>query len=70
MIKTKVCISQVYDGATTSGLRLHPNNGFTSNSAPRITLTASSGEMLIRFVTDALHNNRGWKATFSAGRKV
>ncbi|KAJ9591926.1 hypothetical protein L9F63_001528, partial [Diploptera punctata] len=57
---------QVYDGASTSGLRLHPNNGFTSNSSPRITLTASSGEMLVRFITDALHNSKGWKATFSA----
>ncbi|XP_069668601.1 uncharacterized protein uif isoform X2 [Periplaneta americana] len=57
---------QVYDGASTSGLRLHPNNGFTASNSPRITLTASSGEMLVRFVTDALHNNKGWKATFSA----
>jgi hypothetical protein len=64
------CFYQVYDGATTSGLRLHPNNGFTFGSLPRITLTASSGEMLIRFVTDALHNSRGWNATFSAGRDV
>jgi hypothetical protein len=65
-----ICVYQVYDGATTSGLRLHPNNGFTFGSSPRITLTASSGEMLIRFVTDALHSSRGWNATFSAGRDV
>lgn len=58
---------QVYDGASTSGLRLHPGNGFTADSVPRITLTASSGEMLVRFQTDALHNSKGWKATFSAG---
>ena len=64
----RVCVYQVYDGATTSGLRLHPNNGFTFGTSPRITMTASSGEMLIRFVTDALHSSRGWKATFSAGR--
>lgn len=58
---------QVYDGSSTSGLRLHPANGFTADSKPKITLTASSGEMLVRFTTDALHNNQGWSATFSAG---
>lgn len=58
---------QVYDGVTTSGLRLHPGNGFSGNSVPRITLTASSGDMLVRFTTDALHNSKGWHATFSAG---
>jgi len=68
LVTMRICLYQVYDGATTSGLRLHPNNGFTFNASPRITLTASSGEMLIRFITDALHNSRGWKATFSAGK--
>lgn len=58
---------QVYDGASTSGLRLHPGNGFTASSKPKIILTASSGEMLVRFSTDALHSNKGWSATFSAG---
>ncbi|XP_073992974.1 sushi, von Willebrand factor type A, EGF and pentraxin domain-containing protein uif isoform X1 [Rhodnius prolixus] len=57
---------QVYDGVSTSGLRLHPGNGFTGNQVPRITLTASSGDMLVRFTTDALHNSKGWHATFSA----
>ncbi|XP_075226178.1 sushi, von Willebrand factor type A, EGF and pentraxin domain-containing protein uif [Lycorma delicatula] len=57
---------QVFDGASTSGLRLHPGNGFTGNTAPKITLTASSGQMLVRFNTDALHNSKGWRATFSA----
>lgn len=57
---------QVFDGASTSGLRLHSGNGFTGMAAPKITLTASSGEMLIKFVTDALHNSVGWSATFSA----
>ncbi|XP_052128948.1 sushi, von Willebrand factor type A, EGF and pentraxin domain-containing protein 1 [Frankliniella occidentalis] len=61
---------QVYDGASTSGLRLHPGNGFSADSVPRITLTASSGEMLVRFQTDALHNSKGWKATFSADCSV
>ncbi|KAH1029275.1 hypothetical protein HUJ05_002540 [Dendroctonus ponderosae] len=57
---------QVYDGPTTSGLRLHPGNGFTETAKPKITLTASSGEMLVRFSTDALHNKAGWQASFSA----
>nr|CAD7258136.1 unnamed protein product [Timema shepardi] len=59
---------QVYDGASVSGLRLHPGSGFTGAAVPKLTLTASSGEMLVRFVTDALHNGKGWKATFSAGQ--
>ncbi|XP_072385212.1 uncharacterized protein uif isoform X2 [Diabrotica undecimpunctata] len=57
---------QVYDGSTTSGLRLHSGNGFTTGTKPKITLTASSGEMLVRFVTDALHSDEGWEAVFSA----
>lgn len=61
---------QVYDGSSTSGLRLHPGNGFTADSKPKITLTASSGEMLVRFSTDALHSSQGWSATFSAGNSL
>lgn len=61
---------QVYDGPNTNGLRLHPGSGFTTNTRPKITLTAESGEMLIRFVSDALHSSTGWQASFSAGKKV
>ncbi|XP_059477749.1 uncharacterized protein LOC132198041 isoform X1 [Neocloeon triangulifer] len=57
---------QIYDGASTSGLRLHPGEGFTASSRPRITLTANSGAMLVRFISDPLHTAGGWKATFSA----
>lgn len=57
---------QVFDGASTSGLRLHAGDGFNGAAAPKLTLTASSGQMLIKFVTDALHNEAGWSATFSA----
>lgn len=57
---------QVYDGSSISGLRLHSGNGFTGATVPKITLTASSGEMLIRFISDALHNGAGFSATFSA----
>lgn len=59
-------IVQVYDGASTNGLRLHSGNGFTGGAVPKLTLTASSGEMLIKFISDALHSARGWSATFSA----
>lgn len=61
-------VVQIYDGGSTSGLRLHPNEGFTGHVVPKITVTASSGEMLVRFITDALHNNKGWHVTFSAGK--
>jgi len=57
---------QIYDGATTSGLRLHPGEGFSAGSRPRITLTANSGAMLVRFMSDSLHAAAGWKASYSA----
>lgn len=59
---------QIYDGSNTNGLRLHPENGFTSSIRPKITLTAESGEMLVRFASDALHSSSGWQAEFSAGK--
>jgi hypothetical protein len=59
-------VVQVFDGATAQGLRLHSSNGFTGPAIPKLTLTASSGEMLIKFVSDALHSTKGWSATFSA----
>lgn len=58
---------QVFDGTSTSGLRLHPGSGFSGSALPKITLTASSGTMLVRFTTDALHNSKGWQAQYSAG---
>ena len=57
---------QIFDGSNLSGLRLHSGDGFKGKTVPKITLTASSGEMLIRFVTDALHNGKGWRASYSA----
>lgn len=59
-------VVQVYDGSSISGLRLHSGNGFSGSTIPKLTLTASSGEMLIRFVSDSLHNAAGFSATFSA----
>ncbi|XP_058454733.1 uncharacterized protein LOC131432461 isoform X2 [Malaya genurostris] len=57
---------QIFDGSLTSGLRLHSGDGFTGSSVPKITLTASSGNILVKFITDALHNDKGWLAEFSA----
>lgn len=57
---------QIYDGSTTNGLRLHSGNGFTGAQIPKLTLTASSGEILVKFNSDALHSSKGFSATFSA----
>lgn len=57
---------QIYDGSTTSGLRLHSGNGFTGLQIPKLTLTASSGELLMKFNSDSLHSSKGFSATFSA----
>lgn len=57
---------QIYDGSTTNGLRLHSGNGFTGSQIPKLTLTASSGEILVKFTSDALHSSKGFSATFSA----
>lgn len=57
---------QIFDGSTTNGLRLHSGNGFTGAAIPKLTLTASSGEILVKFSSDALHSSRGFSATFSA----
>ncbi|KAB7498637.1 Fibropellin-1 [Armadillidium nasatum] len=57
----------VYDGEDPSrALRLHPGIGFTSADPPTITLTAESGSMLVKFKTDPLRADKGWRATFSA----
>ncbi|MCL4136243.1 UNVERIFIED_CONTAM: hypothetical protein GTU68_021071, partial [Idotea baltica] len=50
----------------SGALRLHPGVGFTSADPPTITLTAESGSMLVKFKTDPLRADKGWKATFSA----
>lgn len=57
---------QIFDGSTTNGLRLHSGNGFTGAVVPKLTLTASSGEILLKFNSDALHSSKGWSATYSA----
>lgn len=57
---------EIYDGPSTSGLKLHSGNGFTGSNIPKLTLTASSGEMFIKFASDSLNNGPGWSAVFSA----
>ncbi|ODN06404.1 Fibropellin-1 [Orchesella cincta] len=57
---------QVHDGPTTDSLRLHSGNGFSGRTLPKLTLTAESGEMTVRFVTDSLRTKNGFRAVFSA----
>ena len=55
---------EVTDGQ--NGLELHPSGGFTGSETPDYFLTADSGEMVLRFVTDAVKNNGRFLAQFSA----
>ena len=57
-------ILQVYDGQ--GGLKLHPNEGFTDEHTPELTLSAESGELHVKFITDSNKNNAGFSAVFSA----
>ncbi len=45
------CLFQVYDGGM-EGLKLHPGSGFTDEITPAVTLTANTGRMLVKFVSD------------------
>ena len=59
---------QIYDGVdTNTGIALHPNRGFSIKTKPvGLTLTASSGRMLLFFKSNALTAGKGWSASFSA----
>ncbi|XP_043197541.1 uncharacterized protein LOC122368017 [Amphibalanus amphitrite] len=57
---------QVYDGPDSSSLRLHSGDGFTGPSPPQLTLTAQSGQMLVRFNSDPLKTAKGFQAVFSS----
>ncbi|CAG7724478.1 unnamed protein product [Allacma fusca] len=57
---------QVYDGPNTDSLRLHSGNGFSGRAIPKLTLTAESGEMTVKFSTDSLRSRVGWRAVYSA----
>ena len=68
-IPTHVCITnlisvQVYDGE--GGLRLHPNDGFTGENTPDVTLSAERGELNVRFITDSAKSSIGFSAVYSA----
>ena len=55
---------EVYDGL--NGLPLHPADGFTGSETPDYVLTAETGEMNVKFTSDAVKNQGGFAATFSA----
>lgn len=61
-------ILQIYDGTDSgTGVPLHPSRGFGTKTRPvGLTLTASSGRMLLLFKTNALKAAKGWSANFSA----
>ena len=43
-----VFLFQVFDGQ--DGLKLHPDDGFTGDTTPDVTLSADRGELFIRYV--------------------
>ena len=45
---------------------MHDGAGFTGSEVPNYMLSADSGEMQIRFSTDASKNGKGFSAVFSA----
>ena len=47
-------------------MALHPDQGFTGSEVPQEILSADSGEMQIRFISDSLESSRGFSAIFSA----
>ena len=55
---------QVFDGQ--NGIKLHPGDGFTDSLTPDIALSADSGELNIKFVTDNSRENVGFSAIYSA----
>ena len=59
-----IIILQAYDGQ--DGLKLHPNDGFTGETTPELTLSAERGELFVKFITDSNKNSAGFSAVFSA----
>lgn len=47
-------------------MALHPSEGFTGTDVPQQMISAESGEMQIRFISDSLESSRGFSAVFSA----
>ena len=54
---------QFYDGTNSNSVQLHLAEGFHGKTA---TFSAHSGQLLIRFKSDALKSERGWRTVFSA----
>lgn len=53
--------------AISGNVPLHPFGGFNEKTTPLgLTLTASTGAMLIQFQTSPLNSAKGWQAVFSA----
>ena len=48
------------------GLKLHPGAGFTDEITPALTLTANTGRMLIKFISDGSEESNGFSALYSA----
>ena len=48
------------------GLQLHPGSGFTDEITPAITLTANTGRMLVKFISDGAEEAAGFSALYSA----
>lgn len=57
---------QIYDGSSANGVQLSPVEGFRGRTVPRSTFSASSGDLLLRFRSDPLRNDAGWRVVFSA----
>lgn len=50
----------------TNGVKLHSADGLTGKTVPFATYSATSGTLLLRFKSDPLRTERGWRAIFSA----
>lgn len=61
-------VVQIYDGSDPAyAIPLHPSKGFSGSTKPsNLTLTASSGKMVINFESNLLNSAKGWSARFSA----
>ncbi|MDZ4756736.1 MAG: PKD domain-containing protein [Bacteroidota bacterium] len=56
---------QVFDGVDATGKPLHPGLGFTGTNSPG-SLTANSGSIYIKEITDGNNNSAGFAASWTA----
>ena len=47
-------------------MKLHPGDGFTGDATPDLTLSADTGELRIKLITDSSQENAGFSAIYSA----